>query len=373
MVLTSQCPQNRTEVDEASKRIGCGIDVYGNNQYMCLPNEKKSSLVEFCFDGLMGIEEKGNCLENSNGKIRRYNCTSFSSGCPNTSFYKHNVYEYPACQLINTQSNCYVMEPSCPPQEPNGGQNDDTKNDVDNLSIIMVFLTISFVFVTVLILLMIKLKRNRTLNKEEKPQTMKTVTQMERIDKLDKKLLTCKEDKSADNENDGFAYACTNYTSLDIDEGDRRLHSHTPSAGWCPVGVDPSDVGYGCECACNSLSMEHTTSSQRNHLGSIRSLLLLNKLNEHKDFGVVSATHLIEFVVPDLLCICCAVSNVVIMIPWHKSGSIWHLSHNDDDMPILIFIITQVKTITKRCAGSRSHGIDVFLGCHFGVVVDWFL
>lgn len=164
----------------------------------------------------MGIEEKGNCLENSNGKIRRYNCTSFSSGCPNTSFYKHNVYEYPACQLINTQSNCYVMEPSCPPQEPNGGQNDDTKNDVDNLSIIMVFLTISFVFVTVLILLMIKLKRNRTLNKEEKPQTMKTVTQMERIDKLDKKLLTCKEDKSADNENDGFAYACTNYTSLDI-------------------------------------------------------------------------------------------------------------------------------------------------------------
>lgn len=59
MVLTSKCPQNKTEVEEASKRIGCGVDVYENNQYMCLPNEKKSSLVEFCFDGLMGIEEKG--------------------------------------------------------------------------------------------------------------------------------------------------------------------------------------------------------------------------------------------------------------------------------------------------------------------------
>lgn len=228
MVLTSQCPQNRTEVDEASKRIGCGIDVYGNNQYMCLPNEKKSSLVEFCFDGLMGIEEKGNCLENSNGKIRRYNCTSFSSGCPNTSFYKHNVNEYPACQLINTQSNCYVMEPSCPSQEPNGGQNDDTKNDVDDLSIIMVFLTtITFVFVTVLILLMIKLKRNRTLNKGKMLQ-IRTITQMERTDKLDKRLLTCKEDQSANNESDGIANACTNYDCLDI--GELSIHKKERNA-----------------------------------------------------------------------------------------------------------------------------------------------
>lgn len=222
MALTSQCPKNQTEVYEASKQIGCGVDVYGNNRYMCLPNEKKSSLVEFCFDGVMGIEEKGNCLENSNGKIRRYNCTSFSSGCPNISFYKYNVYEYPACQVINSQSNCYVMEPSCPSQEPNGGQNDDTKNDVTISYLILgYFIAICVVVIVLILLLMIeriKRKWKRTLNKGKKPETIKTATQMERIDKLDKKLLTCKEDKSANNENDGIAYACTNYTCLDIGE-----------------------------------------------------------------------------------------------------------------------------------------------------------
>lgn len=215
MVLTSKCPQNKTEVEEASKRIGCGVDVYENNQYMCLPNEKKSSLVEFCFDGLMGIEEKGNCLENSNGKIRRYNCTSFLSGCPDISFYKHNVYEYPACQLINTQSNCYVMEPSCPFQEPNGGQNDDTKIDVSIFTTILIMAFIVPVICSIVITF-IKWKRNTTLNKGEMPPTIRTVIQMERTDKLDEKLLTCKEDKSANNENDRIAYACTNYNSLEI-------------------------------------------------------------------------------------------------------------------------------------------------------------
>lgn len=211
MALTSQCPKNETEVYEASKRIGCGVDLYGNNQYMCIPNEKKSSLVEFCFDGAMGIEEKGNCLENSNGKIRRYNCTSFLSGCPNTSFYKHNVYKYPACQLINTQSNCYVMEPSCPSQEPNGVQHDTNSY----VTVVSVFLGI-FIVVFVATMIVLIIKRNMALNKGEMPQTIRTKIQMERTDKLEKKLLTCKEDKSANDENDRIAYACTNYNSLEI-------------------------------------------------------------------------------------------------------------------------------------------------------------
>lgn len=213
MALTSQCPKNETEVYEASKRIGCGVDLYGNNRYMCLPNEKKSSLVEFCFDGFMGIEEKGNCLENSNGKIRRYNCTSFSSGCPNTSFYKHNVYKYPACQLINTQSNCYVMEPSCPSQDPNGVH--DTANYV---TVVLSVLMGIFIVVFVATMIVLIIKRNMTLNKGEMPQTIRTKTQMERTDKLEKKLLTCKENKSANDEDDRITYACTNYNSLDIVE-----------------------------------------------------------------------------------------------------------------------------------------------------------
>lgn len=216
MALTSQCPKNKTEVYEASKRIGCGVDLYGNNQYMCLPNYNKSFLVEFCFDDVMGIEEKGNCLENSNGKIRRYNCTSFSSGCPNTSFYKYNVYEYPACQLINNQSNCYVMEPSCPSQEPNGGQNDGIQNDVSYVAFIIGNVIVIIAMLLLVLILLIKWKR--ILTKGGNPQTIRMIPRTERTDELDKRPLTRKENKSTNNENDRITYACTNCNSLDIGE-----------------------------------------------------------------------------------------------------------------------------------------------------------
>lgn len=63
MALANVCPQNEHEVIQASKRLGCGDDKYGNNQYLCLPNKNKTSLVEFCFQGIMGLVEKGalNC------------------------------------------------------------------------------------------------------------------------------------------------------------------------------------------------------------------------------------------------------------------------------------------------------------------------
>ena len=53
------CPRNPTELERASDFLGCGSDEYGNNQYMCLPNAEKTSLFEFCYDGLMGMKEKG--------------------------------------------------------------------------------------------------------------------------------------------------------------------------------------------------------------------------------------------------------------------------------------------------------------------------
>ena len=51
--------KNQTEVDEAGTRLGCGQDKYGHSQYMCLPNAEKTSLVEFCYNGVMGIVFKG--------------------------------------------------------------------------------------------------------------------------------------------------------------------------------------------------------------------------------------------------------------------------------------------------------------------------
>lgn len=53
------CPRSSTEVEAASSRLGCGVDDYGNSQYLCLPNVQKSSLVEFCYGDVMGMQEKG--------------------------------------------------------------------------------------------------------------------------------------------------------------------------------------------------------------------------------------------------------------------------------------------------------------------------
>lgn len=59
MALIKACPDNQNEVIEASRKLGCGYDKYGNNQYLCLPNEEKTSLIEVCSDGVMGIRDKG--------------------------------------------------------------------------------------------------------------------------------------------------------------------------------------------------------------------------------------------------------------------------------------------------------------------------
>lgn len=60
MPHVSKCPTTPDGVEEGKKRLGCGNDKYGNNQYMCLANTEKVSLVEFCYDGIMGIQSKGN-------------------------------------------------------------------------------------------------------------------------------------------------------------------------------------------------------------------------------------------------------------------------------------------------------------------------
>ena len=59
MKYTNECPSSLSEVEKASKRLGCGNDKFGNNQYLCLPSEEKDSLIEFCHNGVMGLQEKG--------------------------------------------------------------------------------------------------------------------------------------------------------------------------------------------------------------------------------------------------------------------------------------------------------------------------
>lgn len=59
MAFPTTCPTSLTEKVLASKRLGCGKDFYENDQYICAPNEAKTSLVEICNNGIMGIIEEG--------------------------------------------------------------------------------------------------------------------------------------------------------------------------------------------------------------------------------------------------------------------------------------------------------------------------
>lgn len=82
MVPVNSCPKNKLDTIKASETLKCGKDKYNNNQYMCLPNKKKSSLMEFCFNGVIGAEEKGMLFWKSNhaymdmfSQIRINECT----------------------------------------------------------------------------------------------------------------------------------------------------------------------------------------------------------------------------------------------------------------------------------------------------------
>nr|XP_022292574.1 uncharacterized protein LOC111103528 [Crassostrea virginica] len=116
MARVEACPKNLTKVIEASKRLGCKNDEYGNNQYLCLPNVDNTSLVEFCYGGIMGFQKKGNCVQASKGNLTHISCVGFSSGCPETHFITTDFYKYPACQDLDLDHHCYKFDPYCSPK-----------------------------------------------------------------------------------------------------------------------------------------------------------------------------------------------------------------------------------------------------------------
>lgn len=148
------CPSNQTEIDESSRRIGCGKDKYGNTQYMCISNGNKTSLVEFCFNGTMGLEEKGHCLEAVGGNIIRYNCSKFLTGCPESHFHKYDFYKYDACKSIDPLHHCYVLEPSCQPSVP-------SKETLIFSSVFYAYLIIYAFCVSCMFLLIVKQRKKK--------------------------------------------------------------------------------------------------------------------------------------------------------------------------------------------------------------------
>lgn len=161
MSLVSSCPRTKDEFSKASQRIGCGIDTNGHDLYICIPNEKKTSLVEFCYNEVMGAQQKGHCLEASFGKIIQYNCKNFLSGCPNETFFEYGFYKYPACQNINTKHNCYVMDPSCPSIVP---ADDNRHTDSDDALVYACSILGSVIVLLIVALILAIILRRRKEN-----------------------------------------------------------------------------------------------------------------------------------------------------------------------------------------------------------------
>lgn len=150
MAFVNSCPTTLSEVIKASQRLGCGRDIYGNNQYICVPNTEKTSLVEFCYNGIMGIVQRGYCQATDGITLVVNSCKSFLSGCPHDHYWTSEFYKYSQCNAIDTKSHCYLMDPAC-----QSSVHDEVTNHRDPISlkvysIVVIITVLAFFFVIVL-------------------------------------------------------------------------------------------------------------------------------------------------------------------------------------------------------------------------------
>nr|XP_022292736.1 uncharacterized protein LOC111103631 isoform X3 [Crassostrea virginica] len=74
-----KCPRNALEIVDSQKRLNCGDDKYGNNQYLCLLDVDKTGLFEFCHDGIMGWRqnEKSDNVKKIDDEFANDDCKEF--------------------------------------------------------------------------------------------------------------------------------------------------------------------------------------------------------------------------------------------------------------------------------------------------------
>nr|XP_034308633.1 uncharacterized protein LOC105325695 [Crassostrea gigas] len=106
---TPFCPRNESEWNKRSSALNCNR----TNGYTCLPNEKFTELLEFCYIGPWIWIEEGFCLylERKGSYVDSYSCRHFVHGCHNTSYQSRRIFEYPAC--ISIGNGCFLAEESC--------------------------------------------------------------------------------------------------------------------------------------------------------------------------------------------------------------------------------------------------------------------
>ncbi|XP_062620578.1 uncharacterized protein LOC134282144, partial [Saccostrea cucullata] len=129
--VVKSCPKNLLEHKAAAFKLKFGADKYARSQYLCIPNFKKTALVEYCLTGTVAPYNQGNCLVVTNdGAVDIVNCSSFTEGCPNRLFRSSDVYQFPACLEINTEERCFYADPTC----PNTSFNDFSTSGYSNIT-----------------------------------------------------------------------------------------------------------------------------------------------------------------------------------------------------------------------------------------------
>lgn len=112
------CPRNKTEWEEASRRLNCSNDSKPPlNRYHCLPVHDLTTLMEFCYNETRPQVVKGLCMVyvQEINSLNSYNCTMFDDGCPDMFYLSDETYKYPKCIEIDPIGRCYVAESSCKP------------------------------------------------------------------------------------------------------------------------------------------------------------------------------------------------------------------------------------------------------------------
>ncbi|XP_061190656.1 uncharacterized protein LOC133198627 isoform X2 [Saccostrea echinata] len=108
------CPTTNFSWYRAGSRLNCSHDANKRLQYLCIPNQEKTALIEFCYDHIMGLFEKGYCLHlSTSGFVNQEDCSMFNKGCPGTHFFSSNIFQFPKCLEINRDLRCFMADQSC--------------------------------------------------------------------------------------------------------------------------------------------------------------------------------------------------------------------------------------------------------------------
>ncbi|XP_062610908.1 uncharacterized protein LOC134272727, partial [Saccostrea cucullata] len=158
------CPTNASSWLSNGIKLQCPNDTLGRNLYQCVPNDDRSSLVEFCLQGSIGRYGANLCpYAVSTGHLDALNCSTFLSGCPEESYNTNEVYKYHACLEINPEEKCYFANENCPNDSMSISQNTTYVFQPEDDTTAVIAGVVSTVIIALIVLVVLYLLYRRRL------------------------------------------------------------------------------------------------------------------------------------------------------------------------------------------------------------------